>query len=101
MRARRVASSYRAILEDVAPDECHKLDARMIEMGINWIAPQIASYTDDSWLSAEEVADYFGVSLATVYSWRRRGLPSVITNEGVRFQFSEVRRWIAGCRGDG
>lgn len=93
-----MAASYRAVLEDIDPDACHELDRQMIEMGINWISPQVVVYSDDDWLSAEQVADYAGVSLATVYSWRQRGLPSVPTNEGIRFQFDEVRRWIAGQR---
>lgn len=100
MKARRVAASYRAVLEDIDPDTCHQLDRQMIEMGINWIVPRTVTWSDDDWLSAEQVADHVGVSLASVYSWRQRGLPSMATNEGIRFQYAEIRRWIAGQRHD-
>lgn len=99
MKARRVAASYRAVLEDVAPDTCHQLDERMIEMGINWIVPQTVTWSDDDWLSAEQVADYAGVNLATAYEWRSRGLRSIKTNEGIRFRFGDLRQWLAGNRG--
>ena len=98
MRARRVAASYRAVLEDSDPGACHELDARMAEMGIDWIVPQIVSYTDDDWLSAEQVAAYAGVSLSTAYSWRQLGLKSIATNEGIRFRYGHLRRWLAGDR---
>ncbi len=100
MKARRVASSYRAVLEDVAPDACHQLDQQMIEMGIDWVVPQVVAWSDDDWMSAEQVAQYAGVSLATVYSWRHRGMPSLATNEGLRFQHGMVRRWVTGQRSD-
>jgi hypothetical protein len=99
MRRERVAASYRALLEDVAPDVCHELDAQMLAVGQRWVVPQIVSYSDDDWLSAEQVADYAGVSIATAYSWRQRGMPSITSNEGIRFEFCQVRRWVAGQRG--
>jgi hypothetical protein len=100
MRRERVAASYRAVLEDVAPDACHELDEQMIQMGQRWVVPRVVTWADDDWLSAEQVADYAGVSIATAYSWRQRGLPSIPSNEGLRFQFSEVRRWTSGQRGE-
>lgn len=97
-RARRIAASYRAVLEDIAPDICHQLDQQMITMGVDWIVPRVVAWSEDDWMSAEQVAQYAGVSLATVYSWRHRGMPSLVTNEGIRFQHGVVRRWIAGHR---
>lgn len=99
MRARRIASSYRAVLEDIDPDVCHQLDAQMAEMGVDWIVPRVVSHSDDDWLSAEQVANYAGINVKTVYEWRSsRGLPSVKTNEGLRFSFTDVRQWVAGNR---
>jgi excisionase family DNA binding protein len=98
-RARRVAQSYRSALQLVDPVGCQRLDEQMIRFGQRWVAPTVVVYGDDDWLTAEQVADYAGVRLSTAYEWRTRGLPSVRTNEGVRFQFAAVRAWLGGHRG--
>lgn len=98
MKARRIAASYRAVLEDVGPDACHELDRQMIELGQDWIVPTVVTWDDDDWLSAEQVAAYAGVNLSTAYSWRSQGLKSIGTNGGIRFSFGDLRRWLAGDR---
>lgn len=71
----------------------------MFELGAKWVVPQVVTYVDDDLLTAELVADYCGVSLKTVYTWRNdRGLPSVTTRDGIRFRFAEVRKWKGGAR---
>lgn len=97
-RARRIAQSYRAVLEDVAPEACHELDEQMYRYRVRWLAPSISIYDDDDWLSAEQVADYAGVSLKCAYEWGKRGLASMRTNEGLRFRFADVRDWVSGRR---
>lgn len=95
----RVALSYRALAEKLGPEACAELDAEMLEFGVRWVVPQIVTYADVDLLSAELVADYCEVSLKTVYTWRNaRGLPSVVTPDGVRFRFSDVRKWKGGDR---
>lgn len=93
-----MAASYRAVLEDIAPDECHELDKQMLEMGQDWAVPRIATWNDDDYLSAAQVADCVGVNLKTVYEWRARGLSSIRTNEGIRFRYADVRVWANGQR---
>jgi hypothetical protein len=92
-RARRVAQAYRSALEAISPETCATIDAQMTHFGQRWIIPQLVTYTDNDLLSADLVADYCGVALKTVYEWRRRGLPSVTTPDGIRFRFSDVRQW--------
>lgn len=98
IRARRVAQSYRDALNEIDPRRCQALDEQMRCYGQRWVAPTVAVYSEDDYLSAEHVADYAGVNLATVYTWRWRGMPSMRTNEGIRFRFADVTAWIAGQR---
>jgi hypothetical protein len=92
-----VALSYRAILEKLAPQACNELDEQMVEYGQRWVIPQVVTYHDDDLLTAEQVADYCdSVNVKTVYVWRRdRGLPSVVTRDGIRFRFADLRAWRA------
>jgi hypothetical protein len=98
MRRERVAASYRAVLEDIAPDACHELDARMLEAGQRWVVPQVVTWADDDWLSADQVASHASVNVKTAYEWRARGLRSIRRNEGIRFRFGDLREWLAGNR---
>lgn len=100
-RARRVAQSYREALLTVDPETCRQLDEQMRRYGQRWITPTPAVYGEDDYLSAEHVADYAGVNLATVYTWRWRGMPSIRTNEGIRFRFADVTAWVGGRRDTG
>lgn len=95
----RVALSYRALAEKLNPEACAQLDAEMLEFGVRWVVPRVVPYSDADLLSASLVADYCEVSLKTVYTWKNdRGLPSVVTPDGVRFRFSDVRKWKGGDR---
>lgn len=95
----RVALSYRALAERLDPTACAKLDNEMLEFGVKWVVPQLVPYTDEDLLPADLVADYCGVSVKTVYTWRNdRGLPSIVTPDGIRFRFSDVRKWKGGNR---
>lgn len=97
-RRERVAHSYRAALERAAPAQCAEIDAQMLVYGQSWVVPRIVPYGADDLLSAELAADYAGVALKTMYSWRRNGLPSVTTPDGIRFRFADLTRWCGGIR---
>jgi hypothetical protein len=97
-RRERVAQTYRAALERVAPDVCAELDAQMLTYGQRWLIPTVLAYGPDDLLTAILTADYAGVSLKTVYVWRERGLPSIITPDGIRFRFQDVQAWMGGAR---
>jgi hypothetical protein len=97
-RRERVAQSYRAVLELVAPDRCAELDAQMLVYGQSWVVPRVLIYGPDDLLTAILTADYAGVTLKTVYVWRERGLRSVTTPDGIRFRFSDLQKWVGGDR---
>ena len=47
-------------------------------------------------LSAEELADYLGVPLSTVYVWnhRRQGPPALKVGRHLRYRWAEVATWL-------
>lgn len=98
VRARRVARSYRDALEAADPPTCRYLDAEMTRLGQRWVLPMVSPYDADDYLTADLVADFAQVSPKTVYTWRRKGLPAVATNEGLRFRFGDIVRWVGGVR---
>ena len=55
--------------------------------------------TDDRWLSAEEIAEYLGVSKDSVYSWiASKGMPGHRIGKKWRFKRSEVDAWVVSGR---
>lgn len=97
-RRERVALSYRAALQRIAPVICVELDAQMVTYGMRWVVPQVVTYGPDDLLTADLVADYATVALKTVYAWRARGLASTTTPDGIRFRFDDVQRWCGEDR---
>jgi len=47
-------------------------------------------------ISAQELAEYLDVPVATIYAWRyrRQGPPGFRVGRYVRFRWSDVERWI-------
>lgn len=47
-------------------------------------------------LSPEDLADYLGVPVATVYGWRYKGLgpPAAKVGRHLRYRRSEVEAWV-------
>jgi len=50
----------------------------------------------DQLLTVEELADYLGVPVATVYQWRyrRQGPPGFRVGRHLRYRWNDVQRWI-------
>ena len=97
-RRARVARSYRDRLAAADPDGCAELDGVMLRLGQRWVLPTVAVYVDDDLLTASLVADWAHVTLKAVYGWRSREtdpLPSVVTPDGIRFRFGDVRDWLS------
>jgi excisionase family DNA binding protein len=47
------------------------------------------------WISVEEVAEHLGVKRDTIYKWVvRRHLPAHKVGKLLKFQISEVDRWV-------
>ncbi len=97
-RARRVARSYRALAYELDPERCARLDAEMLKRQQRWVVPQVAVYQPDDLLTADLVADWASVTVRAVYQWRKQGLPSVTTVDGIRFRYGSVVRWLAERR---
>ncbi len=47
-------------------------------------------------LPVEDLTDYVGVPVATIYAWRyrRQGPPGFRVGRHLRFRWSDVERWI-------
>lgn len=45
------------------------------------------------YLTREELADLYNVSVRTIYNWRQEGMPTVI-EKPVRFDLDEVKEWL-------
>ena len=54
--------------------------------------------TLDRLLTVQDLADYLGVPVATIYTWRHRGDGPTGFRVGkyVRYQMSDVQEWIEG-----
>jgi excisionase family DNA binding protein len=51
----------------------------------------------DRLVSIDELADYLGVPVATLYAWRyrREGPPGFRVGRHVRYRWSDIQTWIA------
>jgi excisionase family DNA binding protein len=51
----------------------------------------------DDLMTAEELADYLAVPLATLYAWRYRGdgPPAVKVGRHLRYRVEDVESWLA------
>jgi len=56
----------------------------------------------DPLLSAQQLADYLGVPVATIYTWRyrREGPPGFRAGKHLRYRRHDVERWIVGRLGE-
>jgi excisionase family DNA binding protein len=53
--------------------------------------------TLDRLLTVQDLADYLGVPIATIYTWRHRGHgpPGFRVGRHLRFRTSDVTQWIS------
>ena len=79
-RARRVALSYRHILEQIRAGRLYDIgaaidavDARWTELGAGWIKPTRSPATQGEWLTAREVAGRFHRSIQWPHVLSSRG----------------------------
>jgi hypothetical protein len=73
-RARRVALTYRMVLEHVAPQRCAAVDEQMRQWGQLWAVPRLQTKPDDEHVNAREAAELASVGVDTISKWRRRGI---------------------------
>ena len=48
----------------------------------------------DRLLNTKEIAAYLGVSLATIYRLREKGMPVIKIANSARYDVEEVMRWV-------
>jgi hypothetical protein len=90
-RARRVALSYRRLMElamngqiDDPATAFTALDAKWQELGQGWVKPSDAPLDTDDWLTAAELAELLFIDPHSFRNWAQRGRIRVITEYGVR-----------------
>ena len=51
----------------------------------------------DRLLTVQDLADYLGVPVATIYAWRhrRQGPPGFRVGRHLRFRWSDIEQWIS------
>lgn len=77
-RARRLLWAYREHLKAANPTLCAALDDAARAYGESWVCEEVLTVPDDRMLTTAEAAEYAGVDIETVRTWRKRGykLPS-------------------------
>lgn len=45
-------------------------------------------------MTSQEVADYFKVTMQTVYKWRKEGVPSIRIGHEYRYELDKVMEWL-------
>lgn len=93
-RAKRVALSYRHLVETIASGELsddiaintalRTLDDRWCDLGAGWVRPTLAPLDLDAWLTAAQMAKLFHQDPHTIYDWGRLGRLRVSIQGGVR-----------------
>lgn len=78
-RARRVAMSYRRVIELATegvitdlPTILSALDEQWVRYQCGWVAPTFAPLRPDDWCTESEIAEMFYISPKTVYMWGYR-----------------------------
>lgn len=79
-KLKRIVASYRTALLEVDAPTCHLVDARMIEFGQGWVCSNTVIDVEKL-VTAQEVADEFGINPWNVHDWARRH-PDIIPKRG-------------------
>jgi hypothetical protein len=99
-RARRIAQSYRAALLAIAPEHCHRLDEKAVDLGQGWVRPMESDVVDlDEALTAEQIGQLLSVAPRTVRMWGYRGHIERLDDDGrPRYRFRDVLDYLARTR---
>ena len=45
-------------------------------------------------MTSQELADYFKVTMQTIYNWRKEGVPSIKIGREYRYELDKVMEWL-------
>lgn len=90
-KAKRVARSYRGLVQSIAQGRCtdpagdlHRLDQHWLELDQHWVMPQVVPFDPDEWLSAADMvvafAHYKTLTEGQIRNWaylKRRGADGI------------------------
>ena len=48
-----------------------------------------------SLMTSSEIAEYFSVTMQTVYNWRKEGVPSIRIGHEYRYDLLKVMEWVS------
>lgn len=46
-------------------------------------------------MTSSEIAEYFSVTMQTVYNWRKEGVPSIRIGHEYRYDLLKVMEWVS------
>lgn len=81
-KAKRVALSYRGILQRITQGACedpagdlHRMDEHWAQLGVHWPRPRpdLLIDNEDEWMSAPDLADALDRDRRDIYNWARLG----------------------------
>lgn len=83
-------------MQVILPDEqVHQIQLLISELIQKEIKNRLENSNIDSpFLNKKQACDYLGISNNTLDSWIQKGLPSIKIGKTVRFNKTEINRWL-------
>lgn len=83
-------------MQVILPDEqIHQIQLLLSNLIQKEIEQQIEKNTlSCPYLNKQQTCDYLGISNNTLDSWIQKGLPSIKIGKTVRFNKTEINRWL-------
>jgi transposase len=75
-----------------------RLEVELTDAQLKAIAQKVAEINGDReerWLSQKELAQHFGCSVRTVFTWQKQGMPHIMVGSHPRYRASEGEAWLA------
>lgn len=97
-RARAVAREYRDAVHKLDPELGARMDVRAAKVGQTWLFPQVSQFEENELLTTRQAAEFCHIRPTTLPQWRRRGLVSVTTPDGIRYRPADLLEYQAKGR---
>lgn len=96
-RSRRIASGYRAVLAEVAPEMVERLDQHYASFGETWVSP-VESVDGVELVTAAEAEQHLGIPAHRVRNWATRNHLERAASSPSRYRIEDVRAVAAAMR---